>query len=228
MKENIQLQIFNNFVEVSKKAVDIFFGVHQSLNNRFYVVPGGKTPMLFFTLLAWRIKHWSNTQFILSDERLTHNKKLSNTAMFESFFIKKIKSKNEPLLIQNNLNVVQSIIENKLKSLTPKLAVLGLGTDGHTASLFPGNPEIFNENDDILIKTKNESEDFDRISLTFDYLMKAEEILFLVNGKEKAEALRECLEGKFNPVQYPAQFIFKNYNNDIHVLCDQLAAKYLA
>ena len=105
--------------------------------------------------------------------------------------------------------------------------MLGLGTDGHTASLFPGNPEIFNENDDILIKTKNDSEDFDRISLTFDYLMKAEEILFLVNGKEKAEALKECLKGNFNPVQYPAQFIFHNYENEIHMLCDKSAAKYL-
>ena len=114
-----------------------------------------------------------------------------------------------------------------MKSLTPNLAVLGLGTDGHTASLFPGDPEIFNENDDILIKTKNDSEDFDRISLTFNYLMKADEILFIVNGKEKAEALRECLEGRFNPVKYPAQFIFKNYKNDINVLCDQLATKYL-
>ena len=214
--------------DVSRKAVDIFFDVHQSSNSRFYIVPGGKTPRFFFSQLAGRIKHWANTQFILSDERLTYNKKLSNTAMFEENFIKKIKSNNEPLLIQNNLNDIQSIIENRLKSLTPNLAVLGLGADGHTASLFPGDPEIFNENDDILIKTKNDSEDFDRISLTFDYLMKAEEILFLVNGKEKAEALRECLEGRFNPVQYPAQFIFKNYKNDIHVLCDQLAAKYLA
>ena len=214
--------------EVSKKAVDIFFDVHQSSNSRFYIVPGGKTPRLFFSQLAGRIKHWANTQFILSDERLTYNKNLSNTAMFEKNFIKKIKSNNEPALIQHNLNSVQSNIENKLNSLTPNLAVLGLGADGHTASLFPGDPEIFNENDDILLKTKNDSEDFDRISLTFNYLMKAEKILFLVNGGKKAKALRECLEGRFNPVKYPAQFIFKNYKNDINVLCDQLAAKYLA
>ena len=148
--------------------------------------------------------------------------------MFEENFIKKMENNNGPALLKHNLNGVQSITENKLKSLTPNLAVLGLGADGHTASLFPGDPEIFNENDNILIKTKNDSEDFDRISLTFNYLMKADEILFIVNGKEKAEALRECLEGRFNPVQYPAQFIFKNYKNDIHVLCDQLAAKYLA
>jgi len=179
-------------------------------------------------MLAERIKHWANTQFILSDERLTDNKKLSNTVMFEKNFIKKIKNNNQPQLIQNSLNDVQSIIEKQLKPLRPNLAVLGLGTDGHTASLFPGNPEIFNANDDILVKIKNDSEDFNRISLTFDYLMKAEEILFLVNGEEKAEALRECLEGRFNPVQYPAQYIFKNYKNNIHVLCDQLAAKYLA
>ena len=57
--------------------------------------------------------------------------------------------------------------------------------------------------------------------------MKAEVILFLVNGKEKAEALKECLEKNYKYFQYPAQYIFQNYKNDIHVVCDRQAAKYL-
>jgi 6-phosphogluconolactonase len=122
----------------------------------------------------------------------------------------------------------QLIIEKILKSLTPELTVLGLGADGHKASLFPGHSRIFYENDAILINTNNDWEEFDRISLTFNYLMKTDKIVFLVNGKEKARALKECLDGNFNPVEYPSQFIFQNYLNDIHVVCDQSSAKNLA
>ena len=58
--------------------------------------------------------------------------------------------------------------------------------------------------------------------------MKTEKILFLLNGKEKANALRECLEGSYNPIRYPAQFIFNNYEKQIHIVCDQAAAQYFA
>ena len=118
-------------------------------------------------------------------------------------------------------------IEKILKAQKPNLAILGLGTDGHTASLFPGNPEIFNENDDVLLKTNNEWEDFDRVSLSFNYLMKSDKIIFMVSGFEKAEALMKCLAGDYDPIQFPAQFIINNYNNDIHILCDKAAGKYV-
>jgi 6-phosphogluconolactonase/glucosamine-6-phosphate isomerase/deaminase len=56
----------------------------------------------------------------------------------------------------------------------------------------------------------------------------SELILFVVSGKEKAEALRECIVGDYDPIQYPAQFIFHNYTNDIYILCDKVAGKYIA
>jgi 6-phosphogluconolactonase len=214
--------------KVSRKALDIFIDVHQDTSNCFYIVPGGNTSRLFYKLLAKRIENWGNTQFILSDERLSLEIKISNSVMVEETLLKNIENDKRPELLKYNINGNQSEIEKILKAKKPNLAILGLGTDGHTASLFPGNPEIFNDAADITIKTKNDWEDFYRISLTFNYLLKAEKILFLVNGHEKSEALIECLEGNFNPLQYPAQYIFRNYVNDIHVLCDETAAKYLA
>ena len=57
--------------------------------------------------------------------------------------------------------------------------------------------------------------------------MKSKKIIFLVSGKDKAEALKECLVGDYNPIQYPAQFIFRNYKNTIYILCDNLAGEYI-
>lgn len=228
MKANIKLHCLKNLKEISSRAFDLFSEVHNKSNNRFYIVPGGSTPTLFFNLLSEKIEDWKNTQFILSDERLINDKKISNDAMVEEALLRKIEKGKRPKLLKYNRNGNQSEIENILKTQKPNLTILGLGSDGHTASLFPGDPEIFNKNDGIFIKTSNNWEDFDRISLTFNYLMKSEMILFLVSGKEKAKALKECLEGNFNPVRYPAQFIFQNYKNEIHVVCDNSAGKYFA
>lgn len=213
--------------KVSRKALDIFIDVHQDTSNCFYIVPGGNTSRLFYKLLAKRIENWGNTQFILSDERLSLEIKISNSVMVEETLLKNIEKDKRPELLKYNINGNQSEIEKILKAQKPNLAILGLGTDGHTASLFPGNPEIFNENDDVLLKTNNEWEDFDRVSLSFNYLMKSDKIIFMVSGFEKAEALMKCLAGDYDPIQFPAQFIINNYNNDIHILCDKAAGKYV-
>ena len=51
--------------------------------------------------------------------------------------------------------------------------------------------------------------------------------MFLLKGKEKALALKECLIGKFDPVQYPVQYIFKNFKRKIYIHCDKAAVSSL-
>ena len=106
------------------------------------------------------------------------------------------------------------------------MTFLGVGADGHTASLFPKNLAILKDNN-ICLKVKNSWENYHRISLSFSYLMKSNQIIFLVNGESKAKALKECLTGSYNPIQYPAQYIFHNYERPIHIFCDKAAGKYI-
>ena len=225
MKQNIKIYINNDLRELSIKAMEIFLDDKKKTNNHFYIIPGGKTPQLFYEILADQADYWSDSKFILSDERLTNDMSFSNTATFEQVFINK--NKNPPELIKYDLKKSKSIIDNKLKSLTPRISMLGLGVDGHTASLFPSTPMIYSNNHDATLLIKNKWEDFNRISLSFNYLMKSEIIIFLLSGEEKSKILYQCINGDLISNLYPAQFIFNNYRNDIHVLCNHSAAKYL-
>ena len=85
-------------------------------------------------------------------------------------------------------------------------ALLGLGTDGHTASLFPATSALA-ETERLAVAnwvTKFKSY---RITLTLPVFNNAAQILFLVNGEEKAETLKAVLEGNRQSSRYPAQRI---------------------
>lgn len=86
------------------------------------------------------------------------------------------------------------------------LIFLGMGDDGHTASLFP-HTEVLNEEAAWVKAYYLDPQQMYRITLTAPIINRAKNIVFLVNGEKKAPALREVLEGERNPKQYPAQLI---------------------
>jgi 6-phosphogluconolactonase len=89
------------------------------------------------------------------------------------------------------------------------LVLLGLGADGHTASLFPGSPAL-RERERLVVAPWVEAQLAFRITLTPPVLSRAEHALFLVSGAEKAAALRAVLEGPRDPGRYPAQAVEGN------------------
>ncbi len=86
------------------------------------------------------------------------------------------------------------------------LVFLGMGADGHTASLFPGTPAV-NEQTLWVCENYVERLEMHRLTLTFPVLNAAAEAVFLVSGAEKSESLREVLRGPWRPEKYPAQRI---------------------
>lgn len=86
------------------------------------------------------------------------------------------------------------------------LIFLGLGADGHTASLFPGSP-ILEETSRFVASGWVESVRAHRITLTLPVINRAAEVLFLVSGGEKAAILREVLEGDAPPDRVPARAV---------------------
>lgn len=89
--------------------------------------------------------------------------------------------------------------------------LLGMGDDGHTASLFPGE-EILHEKEKWVSAYYLKSQEMYRITLTEPIINKAENILAVAFGESKRHALNEILNGEFNPELYPMQLIEKKEN----------------
>ena len=86
------------------------------------------------------------------------------------------------------------------------LILLGMGADGHTASLFPGTTAL-EESKTLVAATWVEKLQSHRVTLTAPVLNTAHEVMFLIRGRDKAEALQAVLEGSRDPMRYPAQVV---------------------
>jgi 6-phosphogluconolactonase len=106
------------------------------------------------------------------------------------------------------------------------LVLLGLGEDGHTASLFPGTP-VLREAKQAVVAYRIPGQDVDRMTLTAPVLNRAREIIFLVSGERKARALQEVLAGPRRPEAAPAQLIQPQSDGRLVWLVDRPAASLL-
>ncbi len=81
------------------------------------------------------------------------------------------------------------------------LVLLGMGSDGHTLSLFPGSP-IIEENNNWVNAVYNKEQEMYRITLMPLLVNQSSKIAFMVDGDNKASVLKEVLEGDYNPTKY--------------------------
>jgi 6-phosphogluconolactonase len=108
------------------------------------------------------------------------------------------------------------------------LVLLGLGDDGHTASLFPGRPALAVEDRWVTATPPGQlPPPVDRITLTFPILNRARQAAFLVAGEKKAEVVREILEDHPPVEKYPAAGI-RSAEGKVIWLLDEPAARLLA
>lgn len=103
---------------------------------------------------------------------------------------------------------------------------LGMGSNGHTASLFPNNPAL-DEDVRLFVATHVPELDADRLTLTAPVINHAAQIIFLVVGEGKAETLRDVLEGQRDPARLPAQLISPD-DGQVTWLLDEAAAHLLS
>lgn len=236
------VEVFKNADELSEKAATVFCKTAQEAvrdNGRFTVaLTGGTSPAKLYELLT-RSPYkesidWDRTYVFWGDERwvpLTDEK--SNAKMaFETLLNHVPVPKNHifPMWSEDEPEDFALKYEEQLRTYlgeTPQfdLILLGMGDDGHTASLFPGTGVL--QEQKRLVKAYYLSPQFMyRITLTASCINAAKKIIFLVFGEKKAPALQEVLEGATNPDKYPAQLI-KPFDGELIWLADELAAQQL-
>lgn len=204
---------------------------------------GGSTPKGLYQLLATEkfrsLIDWTRIFFFFGDERnvLPDNEE-SNFKMANESLLKPLNISTENIFRwQTELENAEEIAkdyEKKIKeffNLTENefprfdLVLLGMGDDGHTASLFPFT-EALNEQNKIAVLNRVEKLDSTRLTLTFPTINNAANVIFLIGGEKKAVVLRSVLTGEIQPENLPAQNV-KPRNGSLFWILDQKAAQNL-
>ena len=195
------------FTRVGRQAI--------AAQGRFAVaLSGGSTPKALYSLLAASYPDfpWARTYLFFGDERhVPPTDPESNYRMVSESLLTRIaipaqnvfrvKAEN-PDATAAAANYEKQI--RRFFALTPAefprfdLILLGLGPDGHTASLFPDSPGL-KENSKLVIANWVEKFKTHRISFTFPVLNNADEVIFLASGPDKAAMVHEVLECKPTP-----------------------------
>ncbi|TMM43310.1 6-phosphogluconolactonase [Colwellia ponticola] len=168
-------------------------------------VSGGSTPQGFFKLLSHCDIQWSKVTITLADERwvaidskdsntrLVYENLLQNKASAAHFFhLKQGESLNDKTL--NELNIAVN------KGLLPlDVLILGMGEDGHTASLFPCSEQISqglaSDNNNALLSVLPKTAPYQRISFSFSALSQSKHIFLHLCGEQKQQVLTKALQG---------------------------------
>jgi 6-phosphogluconolactonase len=206
-------------------------------HGRFYFcLTGGKTPRKLYETLAdpyYRDRiEWTNTLLLWNDERCVppadpeSNFKMANDALLTKVPIPEKNVFRMPAEMTPP-NAAAKAYEQTLKTIFkgyfPKidLMLLGVGDDGHIASLFP-KTEALNETEHWVVMNHVEKLSSNRITLTLPVINNARRILFLVSGEAKAGIVKEILRTDLPTNRYPAQLV-KTYEGEITWIFDKAA-----
>ncbi len=183
---------------------------HNDLGRFSVALAGGKTPQRVYELLATeRFRDrvdWPKVHLFFGDERaVPPDHPDSNYALAYEKLISRIAipaSNVHRLVGEGNPEENARLYEHQLRTFFagrpwPRfdLVFLGMGDDGHTASLFPGS-EALQEKSKWVTTSRNQRFPHERITLTLPALNAAAHLMFLVTGKEKAQRLSEVLHPK--------------------------------
>ena len=193
---------------------------------------GGSTPTATYEALARRDVDWSTVDAWLSDERWTdHDSDESNGAMAASSLVDRVTglTLHRPHFDANITPAASAEdYEARLREFTdgpPGLVLLGMGTDGHIASLFPGTVALANAADSRWFVANHVPQlDVWRLTVTPHLLRIAAHVIVIVSGSAKASVLAEALERPIGA--YPIELLHEA-EGQVTVMADTDAASHM-
>lgn len=218
----------------------VSMAVEKAGQNQFLhiAVSGGSTPKLLFTLLAEEYEHavlWKNVKLFWVDERCVppvHAE--SNYGMTYDAMLRK------PLIPAENVFRMKgedfpadeaARYEKVLREQLPAqnaypvfdLILLGMGDDGHTASIFPNQMDLLDVEPAVDVATHPQSGQ-KRITLTGNTIKNAQKVAFLITGKSKAEVLKQIISRQEVAARYPASHVWAVDGTALFYLDNEAAA----
>jgi 6-phosphogluconolactonase len=218
----LSIHVYNNPEELSAAAAREFAAKAEEAieeRGRFAVVlAGGSTPETMYGILARdyidRID-WSKVYVFFGDERSVpphhedSNLKMASEVLLDHVPVGNVHRIRGELPPEEAAETYEEELRTFFQTEdVPRfdLILLGLGADGHTASLFPETPAL-EVRDRWVVANPVPRLNTTRITLTVPVINAARAVYFLVEGEDKAEAGREVLEGDADPHAYPAKLI---------------------
>jgi 6-phosphogluconolactonase len=236
----VNLRVYNDARELSEAAARMFVEEARRRideSGRFAVaLAGGSTPKVTYEILAREYGgpedlDWSKVHAFFGDERSVppdhedSNYRMAREALLSHVpvgSVHRMRGEMEP-------REAAALYEKELEEFfggppVLDLVLLGIGEDGHTASLFPDTPAL-DARDRWAVENPVEKLNTTRLTLTVPAVDAARKVAFLVAGEGKAEALEEILEGDANPHKYPAKLV--RPEAELAWMVDRAAARLL-
>ncbi len=181
--------------------------------NASIAVPGGTSPIKIFNELSKQKLDWSKVLITLVDDRLVDpDNDHSNQKLINDYLLKNEAKKSKFIPLNKNLNKDDNF------KFPLDICLLGIGNDGHFASLFPN---MINNTNMLDPKSKSSIDEvkangnpfIPRISMNLPLILSSNLIILLIKGKLKQEVLREAYNNKNIPLYY----LLKHRINNFHI-----------
>ena len=235
----MEVRIYKNKSEVAERFSAYFEALVKGKVEFHVALSGGSTPKIVFDVLAAEYGdkiEWNNIHFYWGDERCVlptddqSNYKMTVDHLFSKIQVPKenihrvlgeADPTSEAMRYANLLEINLDRVEG-----TPQfdLVILGMGDDGHTASIFPHEIELWNAKDHCVVATHPDSGQ-KRVSINGTVINTANEVAFLVTGASKANKIDEIHAKKVGFEKYPASLVKPNSGNLFWFLDEDAAAK---
>lgn len=237
------LNILPSTEEIFKEAAQVFMtAANEAINQKGYftvALTGGSSPEGLYRLLSedqykeqidwskvlvfWGDERWVSLDHELSNAKMSYESLLKNVPVLSANVFPMYEDGMEPEVFASKYN---ELLKEKLgNDGVMDLILLGMGGDGHTASLFPGTA-VLEEKEKWVSAYYLDAQQMYRVTLTAPFINKARRILVMAFGEAKAEALKQVLKGAYNPSLYPAQLLAP-LHGELLFMVDEKAAEYL-
>lgn len=220
-----QWNVYNTFEEAAKKAADFLAdNIEDCIQNKgicHVILPGGNTPVSSLEQLAEKSLSWDKVHWYMGDERCYpqgHSER--NDLMVENHLWSRISATNiHRIPAELGAEKGAELYRKEITSIGFfDIAFLGMGEDGHTASLFPGHVAL-EDNRSVIPVYDSPKLPSERVSLSRDTLSKTKNKIVLVSGNAKAAVITLIKAGEQLPI---------NSIGDIHWFIDEDSNKCVA